>query len=297
MDYGFENNLFYVEHPTCRRQPQSFKKECELRAVEIYQSNPKQMLSLSSGLDSQIALHSFLSQGIPLECAFMYLENVNEVEYEQVKILEKKLNFKSHIIKLNHPTTYREELEHLAKLTDTNVWHAMYIKFLEQLPGEYDFINTAHDPWIVTDWKSMIDRFIYCYYDPTVSRLRALDYVTRQGKNIEFVDTSEALLSIIEDDILKNFLDSKLYFRNQFKQNQIYDVYRWDYYIKPFLYSKHWGNELEYFPKLAGHENIKWITDTVNSFNFKNICYIEKQELIDHLRNFNAPSKKFFEKK
>ena len=65
MHWGFdENNKFYVEHASCTRPAGDLREESDRRARDIYLNNPsKIMLCLSSGLDSQIALVSFLKQG------------------------------------------------------------------------------------------------------------------------------------------------------------------------------------------------------------------------------------------
>ncbi len=54
---------------SCTRPIGSYRQEIESRAKEL--SNNKLMLCLSSGMDSQIVLHTFKSLGIPFDCAFL----------------------------------------------------------------------------------------------------------------------------------------------------------------------------------------------------------------------------------
>ena len=81
-----------MEHTSCTRPSGNLKEESDRRARDIYLNNPgKIMLCLSSGLDSQIALVSFVKQGIPLECSFLRLDGFNENEYENLKTLMKHM--------------------------------------------------------------------------------------------------------------------------------------------------------------------------------------------------------------
>jgi len=95
MQSGFDNGKFYVDYTSPGRPIGTFRQELELAVKNISdQSGDKLLLSLSSGLDSQIILHSLHSQNLPYKCAFMHLAGYNDYEYERVKLLEEKYNFK-----------------------------------------------------------------------------------------------------------------------------------------------------------------------------------------------------------
>jgi len=296
MNYGFENEQFYVQYNPCTREVGSFKDECLIRAEELYKENKKIILSVSSGLDSQIALYSFHNRGIPIEHAFMYMEGYNDNEYKNLKILEKKYNFKSNIVKID-PIKSKDECLYLAKELDTNPLHILHYLFLKQLPENYDVIQVAHDPWIVTSSTTKKNYLVHSFYDPEISRYHALNTVRRTGKFKLFGDSDELFLSCINDELFQYFLTSNLYFNTKTTINgkKIDQVSRYDYYIKPLLYAKHWGDNLVYFPKFAGYENIPWLrTELEKSYRFK-ICFIEWNEGLSILKDINGSSKKYRE--
>ena len=82
MNYGFEDNKWWIDYQSCRWKPGNMREESDRRAVEIGSSSQKIMLSLSGGVDSQSMLLSFLSQNIPVECAFLYLPNYNHSQLQ-----------------------------------------------------------------------------------------------------------------------------------------------------------------------------------------------------------------------
>ena len=71
MIQGFEDGKWYIDYTSCKRPVGNMRQESDLRAVEIAETSSKIMISLSSGIDSQSVLHSFITQGIPVETAFL----------------------------------------------------------------------------------------------------------------------------------------------------------------------------------------------------------------------------------
>lgn len=291
MNFSFdESNKFYVEYFPCSRPVGSLREESEIRAREIYEKNNKILLCLSSGLDSQIALHSFISQGIPIECAFLRLDGFNEREYENLKILEKKYGLKVHIVNLN-PNKEKEELIEIGKQLDVQVIHSLHYKFVEQLPKEHDIVQVLHDPWITTYRKNKKHYIFHEPSDPEIARYRAIAAVPRSGNIQMFGDSSELFLSLISDPIFDYFLDSWEYFDgNGLLQynNKIADELRYDYYIKPMIYAKHWSTELTYFAKFSGYENVDWMFTDSRRLDNKHLCFIERGELINFLKYGSA---------
>ena len=108
MKYGFEDNKFYLDIPACARPAGNMKQESDRRALEIAEQGTKLMLGISSGVDSQSVLHSFYTQGIPLECVFFYMPGYNEVEYEQLQLVKKKYGQRIDIIDLD-PYSIKED--------------------------------------------------------------------------------------------------------------------------------------------------------------------------------------------
>lgn len=289
MIYGFEKNKFYIEYHSCQREVKSLKEECTIRAENLYRENNKIVLCLSSGLDSQIALVSFLKKDIPITCAFMYMPGYNDNEFDNLKILEKKHGFKTVIIEID-PIKLEQECIQLANEFDANPHHLLHYFFLKQLPRDHDVIQVAHDPWIMTT-KTNEHYLINSFYDPEISRQHVLSSMSRQGKFKLFGDSNELFLSCIEDEIFTYFLNCSNYFSNK----NIRQVHRYDYYIKPLLYSKHWQDELVYFPKFAGWENIPWLQKFIKYDN-KKICFVKWTEVISILKTPFKISKRFYEK-
>lgn len=299
MHWGFdENNKFYVEHTSCTRPAGNLKEESDRRARDIYLNNPgKIMLCLSSGLDSQIALVSFLKQGIPLECSFLRLDGFNENEYENLKTLEKKWGFKANVININ-PNTRRDEIEALKPRLDAHANHCIQHMFVSELPKDYDVIQVLHDPWLITNKQNGVHYVYQSYYDPEIARYRALSAIERTGKIVMFGDSSEYFLSSINDDLFHNFLDSWVYYDgNGFKlyDTKVNDVLRYEYYIKPMLYAKHWREDLVYFPKFSGYENIDWLYKEVRAIRKERQCFIPWKDLIAHLKSQTSVTKRFVE--
>ena len=63
-------------------------------------------------------------------------------------------------------------------------------------------------------------------------------------------------------------------------------VDRYDYYIKPLLYAKYWKDELIYFGKYVGEEEIKYIRNAVVDFRRKGIM-VDYFKFIDDLKSNN----------
>jgi hypothetical protein len=301
MNFGFDadnGNKFYVEHTSCSRPSGTLRQESDRRARDMYLDNPKLMLCLSSGLDSQIALHSFKSQGIPVECSFLRLGGFNDNEYTNLKVLEKKYGFTANVVELD-PNACREELEHLSGKLDAHLNHCIQHKFVSQLPKDYDVIQVLHDPWLVTR-KDNAQHYIYqSYYDPEIARYRALTAVEgRTGKIQMFGNSSEYFLSSINDELFHYFLKSWVYYDgNGFMLHdlKVNDVLRYEYYIKPMLYAKHWGDDLIYFPKFSGYENIDWLYKSVRRIQKEKQCFIPWKDLITHYQACNGTTKRYYE--
>jgi hypothetical protein len=297
MNFGIENGKFYIEHTSCSRPPGTLREESDRRAREIYTENSKIALCLSSGLDSQIALHSFKSQGIPIECFFLRMGGFNENEYENLKVLEKKYGFSAEVIDIN-PNDIKEELLDLTKEIDAHANHCLQYKFVSQLPKDYAVIQVLHDPWIITSKRLQKHYVFHGYYDPEIARYRALCHIERSAPIIMFGDSSEYFLSSINDEMFHHFLKSWIYYDgNGLMQygSKLNDVLRYEYYIKPMLYSKHWGDDLIYFPKFSGYENIDWLYKQSRSIRKERMAFLEWGELIQFFLSGPGKTKRWYE--
>lgn len=264
-DFGKEQGKFYVDYTPAKTPVGNLRQESEKYAKELSALGQRNILGLSAGLDSQVVLHSFLSQGLPLETAFLYLPSFNEVEYKQLKLLEDKYQFKSIIVEID-PIAIKDDILSESQDLDIPPNQILHKRFLSQLPSDANFIQGIEGPNIITriiNYKP-IHYFFESFNSFEKSRVRACDTLSRSGQYISWERRSEIMLSILDDDIFKAYLDSSNYIINntlvypgETEKPRLID--RWDLYIKPLMYARYWGSELMYFAKYGGPEGIDYI--------------------------------------
>lgn len=297
MKIGIDNNLFYAEYTVAKRKIGNIREECDLRAIELAKNSSKFMLGMSSGLDSQIIYISFVKQGIPIECSFLYLPGYNDFEYNNLKILENAWKFKTHIIDLD-PNSIKDEILEISKQLDIHPNQILQRKFLSLLPDDYDFLQGWDGPLIL--YKDKKPYYYEGYNSFEISRNRAFNTLNRKGKNILYDRTTECILSMLQDDIMISSTICSEYFEgNKLTKygSPISIVDRWDYYIKPIMYAKYWGNELFYFPKYAGPEGISYIENAPKHKFKENYIVVPYQQFIKDLTNPNETIKRYYDLK
>lgn len=299
INFSFENEKFFVEIDPCMRSVGNLREEFKLRAVELYERNPKLMLGLSSGLDSQSVMHSFIEQGIDIEYAFLYFPGYNDIEYQNLKILEKKYNVKTAIIDID-PIAVKDTVMELYNQTGIPPGQILQRMFLEKLPNDVDFIQGIHGPDVHFDKKTNQRFILETANSLEIFRLRSfLSLTNRSGKIIGWERTSEIQLSLLTDDIFRSYLYTYPYIQqNKLIYNdgtKIPIIDHWDLYIKPFIYGKYWKDELEYFPKYQAPEKIDYVMNKPYHMYIKNLIKIPYDELIDQLSGKNNSPKRYFE--
>ncbi len=296
MNYGFENGKFYVDITPCSRPHGNMREETDRKTRELAETGSKFILSFSGGVDSQSVLHSFHTQNIPLETAFLYLPGYNDNEYEQVQIIDKKYGRKTWVIDID-PISCKDEIIKVSEELDISAKNnVMQRKFLSMLPDGYDFIQMAHDPY-VNKYNDIV-YYVQSYYLPEISRQRALDSLNRTGKNIFYGDSSEFLMSIIDDDVFKAAVSTMQYFDgNGLEKDRTYlkSVDRWDYYIKPLIYGKYWKDELIYFPKYAGFEKVEYLYGNEKLTQKQHMVGIEYHKLLEWCNKIGGKTHRFYE--
>ena len=295
MDHGFENGKWYIDYKTCTRPAGNMRQESDRRAVDIALSNPKILISLSSGIDSQSVLHSFVTQGIPVETAFLYLPGYNDNEYKNLQIVDKKYGIKTHIVDFD-PYDYQEELEAEAAATGIQVNSILQKKFLSLLPEDYDFVSITHDPYIEISIQEKAAYWFMGYNTPEIARQRAFESLPRTGKFHFYGDTSEFLTSILNEEILHSCMYSWPYFLfNGLNKEGVHlrTVDRWDYYIKPLIYGKYWKDELIYFPKFAGFEKVPFLQAPLSYT--KHAMKTPFRDFLKFLKSETGETRRFYE--
>ncbi len=279
--FGLEDNKFYVDY-TPTGPVENIKLECERRARELSDCNKSLILSLSTGLDSQVVLHSFCSQGLKIDTAFLYMEGYNDIEFQQLKILEKKYNFKCNVVEMD-PMSIKDPVLEEAEALGVPPYHIIQKYFLKQLPEDANFIQGLEGPYVTL--RNGKHCFIESFNSYEKARIRALSSLDRTGEIISW-ERCRVLSSILQDPIFQGYMCASNYIINNglvHKTNQKNPsvLSRWDLYIKPILYGNYWKNELEYFPKNQGPEKIEYI---INGpvHDFKRMITIPIDDLITH---------------
>lgn len=270
MNYGFENNQFYVEFPALTRVPGNMREESDYRARELASESSKLVLSMSSGVDSQSVLHSFYTQDIPIDCVFFYMPGYNEVEYQQLQLVKKKYPVRIDVIDLD-PMQYEEQVMTIAGKESIHPVQVMQSIFTSKLDTGADIIQMIHDPFVrITGDKKFY--FYQGYHSPEVSRTRAVELLGRKGRYIPYGDSSEFIYSILNDDVYKAAIYTHQYFDGNGLHKEHFHldtVDRWDFYIKPIIYGKYWKDELIYFPKYGGWEDVPFMNNNPSRTELK----------------------------
>lgn len=294
MTSGFEDGKFYLDFKSSSRPYGNIREESDRRAIELAEHNVKYMLGLSGGLDSQTALHSFCTQGIPIETVFLYMPNYNDNEYEQVKFIDKKYGIKTQIIDFD-PYKHKTEIESVGKILDIPILlNVIHGKFLSLLPEEITLIEHNLDPFVYVS-PSLKYYYHQGYYLPENCRGRSFNFFKGSRNHIMYSNTPEFILSTIADDISVAALRASEYFDgNSIKTTQFE---RWDFYVKPFLYGKYWGNELTYFPKFAGRENIDFLNYSGDYVRYMrtHAVAIPYYEFLNFMKNQSSLTRRFYE--
>lgn len=306
MIHGFENNVFYMDMPTISRPVINMRDENDRRALEIAEMSDKIVLGMSTGLDSQAMLHAFRTQDIPVECVFMYMPGYNDIEFNRIPLVEQKWGVKVQIIDLDVMKLEPEIISYANKerMSPITVVHRM---FAQMLPDDVDLVQMIHDPFVYVSTKKEL-YYYQRYNSPELSRPRAIDSLGRKGRFIPYGDTIEFLYSILNDDTFKGaFYANEYYDGNELIKPGV-DLHlktsdRWDYYIKPIIYGKYWRDELMYFPKFGGWENLPFMKGIYQGEPLASDCdnwprehgiMMKYWDLLTHLGNMNGPTKRFY---
>jgi hypothetical protein len=296
IDFSFNDDKFYIDYTSCGFNIGNLREESEKFAANIFEQDKNVIVSLSSGLDSQIVLHSFYSQGISVKCAFMHLPNFNDIEYERVLVLQQKYNFDLIIKELN-PDSLKDDLFSEYEKTKIPPYHLLHKKFLSLLPSEFTFIQGLDGP----DFLYYKEKFCILQTANSLvnTRTRAFRLLNRSGALVNWERKSNILLSILQDELFDSFLYA---YNNMSNNNLAYtngkdikSIDGYELYVKPLLYGKYWKDELEYFPKYQGCEKISWVMDSIWHNYRNNVTLIPLGELKEHLALSPGTVKRYYQ--
>jgi hypothetical protein len=291
--YGFKDDKFILNLNPATRKNQTYKEACMYRAEELYKNLNNPVLALGGGLDCQVVLNCFFEQGFKVDCVFRNYKNYNGYELYWVNELKKKYNFNLIQVDID-PDQIRQEIEQENEETGIHPIELIYKKFVSMLPDDFDIIQGIEGPFIVKG-KSKL-HYLDSYNTFGFLRRRAVDMLQRKGKFVNFEKNSNILLATLNDDIYDSFLNTYEYFEGHLftkeLKNHLADA--WDLYIKPFLYFKHWKNDLLYFPKYMGSEAIHWL-NLYRTHYRQRMVLINLSELKQHLNSEIVEYKSFQE--
>jgi hypothetical protein len=236
----------------------------------------------------------------------MYLPGYNDIEYNRIPLVEKQWGIKIQIIDMDIMKLEPKIISYANKerMNPITVVHRF---FAQMLPDDIDLVQIIHDPFVYISTKKEL-YYYQRYNSPELSRQRAIDSLGRAGKFIAFGDTIEFLYSILNDDVFKGAFYSNEYFDGNGLIKPGFDIHlktsdRWDYYIKPIIYGKYWHDELLYFPKFGGWENIPFMNGIYTGETLENDgekwsrehgIMMKYWNLLEHLGNINGPTKRFY---
>jgi hypothetical protein len=223
----------------------------------------------------------------------------NEIEYQQLQLVKKKYPVRIDVIDLD-PMQYEEQVMTIAGKESIHPVQVMQSIFTSMLDTDADIIQMIHDPFvrITTDAKFY---FYQGYHSPEVSRIRAVELLGRKGRYIPYGDPSEFVYSILNDDVYKAAIYTHKYFDGNGLQKENFhldSVDRWDFYIKPIIYGKYWRDELIYFPKYGGWEDVPFMNNIPSkpqlklpsiSFYRKTAVLIPYFEFLEELSTARVP--------
>lgn len=285
-DWGIKDNKFYLNYYPITRPLKNFREESENLARKLYQENSKIILSLSSGMDSQVVLHSFFSQGLKIDAAFLYMPGSNDDEFNRIKLLEEKYQFKVQIIDID-PVKIKDKIIQESIETDIHPYQIVHKLFLNQLPKDYNFIQGSHGPNFISKGGQIY--LVETYNSIEKSFARSFSLLNRSGKYIEWTQYNSILYSILTDEITKDFLTAFTYFEHtNFLGKKLKVIDYWDYYLKPQLYSKYWKNELIYVSNKVSCHNIDYLIQYPKHDYRKNLILIDLKKFMYLIKNSDS---------
>jgi hypothetical protein len=282
---GYDNEKFFVEWSPCDYLPLNVRDAWEYRARELYKQYPNLILGISSGVDCQAILYSFLIQDIPIKTAFFYMKGYNDEEFEQLKQLEQKMNFETTFVIECDPMIVKDAVIAESKKNGHTPYDPFMKKhFINMLPADYAFIYGYNGPNIYV--KNGVRYLIECPGDLSVLRTGVFKYNERAVVNWEH--DSAIMYSILTNEYVNRLMTAFDYYSNIDSENgddRIPWYGYWDTYIKCMVYASQWGDSLIYFPKLSGLEKIDYIMHGP-LFNYRdNLVVIKQQELLDFFKS------------
>lgn len=289
MIYDYNHGIFSISYHSCTNDRKNFREQCEDYAVQLKTKYKENLaLSLSSGLDCQLVLHSFYKSNIDINCFFMHLPGHNDTEVEQIEVLEKKYNIKVNKIEIDI-FKRKDEILSLSKATDIHPWQIVYFFYFLEIDDRFNLIKGFEGPDFCRDDNKF--KLIQSYHSSEISKVRAYTLTGKPNDLICYDYNDQLLFSLLKDPIVKSYLNAYNYYEkanlrlSNRTRSKVGPIDRWDLFLKPIVYAHHWKEELEYFPKKVGCETIDFIAEYEAHRYRDNMVLVDLEDLLHHFEH------------
>jgi hypothetical protein len=317
---GDDDIGFYIEFKSKCREVGNIRQEFEIRAQQLYEENNNIILAMSGGLDSQVMLHSFLSQGLKVKTSFLYMPGHNNNDFLHIKAIDKKYKIETEIIELNPTDFYDKFCLQSIEHDILNKYSLLFAYYMSLMPEDYTFVQHSGPNLKYEIWKNLNNNKIYHrvgYQSNDISKIRAFNLYNKKNKPVLFSHFGEHLLSVFKDEIFISGLYASTFWPDiveckksqeldNLKQN--HEVFQrctmYDPFIKGIIYGKYWKNELSYFKsstiamhKLHNYGSIGYDSGVNRKKILDTTVLIPMNELYNLLNSNKSISKKYYLKK
>lgn len=256
------------------------KTTVENIVAEYSKKYPRITLGISSGLDSQILINSFASQGIEFNAAFLYMPGYNDIELNNIALLEKQWNFTANIVEIDLHKNRQGQL-FLEQYQQTGMFpdYQVYRYFVSLLPKTDAFMTGPTSPVVVRRTVNSKQKFYYIDSKYLSHRLRAR-VASESMPALNISDDFRFITSVINNLLFDSLLNSYNYVQgNRLSKNKeiIPDTLLYHNFVRPTVYANLWGNELLYLPSVDFLGKVDW-PQTTGYFQ-KNTVYVDYQIL------------------
>lgn len=293
---------FFVRVNAPNRNYNDIRTEYASDAYNMTKEFGQVNLSFSTGIDSQKALRAFLDANITPNVYFLRYLGYENQEFERVKECEDFYKIKINIIDINLDR-YRDQW---IKRNEGNPLESMrqypFEYLSESIPNSYPLVSIGPHDMNQTFWGSKTSRsnMYWNYFQGELQRYKML---RKYRKVIDLPFSPEAIAATYSDETIKTFSRTVRYHKETMPHIGV--VNYWKYFIKPMLYGKHYKNDIIWYGKLTGQENLPtWFYDrntryiketsiTANYWDLVNFVENNRQGYIDFTDNLyikNHPS-------
>ncbi len=211
---------WFVSYGRCDRQSYSFHDEC-LATAKLIRKNTNQDLHMmfSGGVDSEVALRSFVESGIPVTAAILRYENdlnVHDISWAVVTCEALGVPYKFYELDLiqfwnTRADDYANETYCVSPQLLATMWLIDQIKgypimgsgeclFVKEKPADY---KPGISPYLKSDWTLWEKEKIAAWFRHFMIR-------NREGCPSFFQYTPEIMLSYLNDPFVRDLISDKI---------------------------------------------------------------------------------------